>query len=108
MIGNGGELGYWLARRFWGRGYAAEAAAAVLNAHFIDPNLGDVESGHYVGNQASGRVLTKIGFRHIETINWQAQSTGQVQQLIRVRLSRLDWPTRQLAGMEAKPAPPLA
>lgn len=56
------ELGYWLARPFWGRGFAAEAARAVLR---LAEALGyrQVTAGHFVDNQASGRVLRKIGFQ---------------------------------------------
>ena len=56
------ELGYWIARPHWGRGYAPEAGRAVLR---LATTLGHerVVAGHFVDNPASGRVLAKIGFR---------------------------------------------
>ena len=56
------ELGYWIARPLWGQGYAPEAARAVLG---LARTLGHrrVVAGHFVDNPASGRVLTKVGFR---------------------------------------------
>ena len=56
------ELGYWLARAHWGRGFATEAARAVLS---LARTLGHrrVEAGRFVDNPASGRVLVKVGFR---------------------------------------------
>ena len=56
------ELGYWLARAQWGRGYAPEAARAVLS---LACTLGhrQVFAGHFVDNPASERVLVKAGFR---------------------------------------------
>lgn len=63
MIGNGGELGYWLARRAWARGYASEAARAVLAAHFAAADAPTVDSAYYEGNHRSANVLTKLGFR---------------------------------------------
>lgn len=56
------ELGYWIARSRWGRGYAPEAARAVLS---LARTLGHdrVVAGHFIDNPASGRVLAKIGFR---------------------------------------------
>ena len=56
------ELGYWIAREHWGRGYASEAARAVLR---LAATLGHrrVVAGHFVDNPASGRVLVKVGFR---------------------------------------------
>ncbi len=55
------ELGYWIARDHWGRGYATEAAGAVLR---IARTLGHrrVTAGHFVDNPASGKVLRKLGF----------------------------------------------
>lgn len=63
VVGNEGALGYWLARHAWGRGYATEAARAVLATHFADPAAGPVESGHFEGNARSANVLAKLGFR---------------------------------------------
>lgn len=55
------ELGYWIAREHWGRGYATEAAGAVLK---VARALGHrrVVAGHFVDNPASGKVLRKLGF----------------------------------------------
>jgi RimJ/RimL family protein N-acetyltransferase len=56
------ELGYWFARDHWGRGFATEAAKAVLS---LAPTLGHrrIVAGHFIDNPASGRVLRKAGFR---------------------------------------------
>jgi RimJ/RimL family protein N-acetyltransferase len=55
------ELGYWIARAHWGRGYATEAAGAVLR---IARTLGHtrLRAGHFTDNPGSGRVLRKLGF----------------------------------------------
>lgn len=57
------ELGYWLARRFWGRGIATEAARAMVAAARDGLRRRRLVSGHFIDNPASGRVLEKIGFR---------------------------------------------
>lgn len=56
------ELGYWLAREHWGKGFASEAARAVIS---LARTLGHrrLVAGHFVDNPASGRVLRKTGFR---------------------------------------------
>lgn len=55
------ELGYWIARKAWGQGFATEAGRAVID---IARMMGSVrlEAGHYVDNPASGKVLRKLGF----------------------------------------------
>jgi RimJ/RimL family protein N-acetyltransferase len=57
------EFGYWIARRFWGRGYASEAGRAVIAMARDGLRLKRLESGHFLDNPASGRVLEKLGFR---------------------------------------------
>ena len=56
------ELGYWISRSRWGRGYATEACRAMVD---IARTLGlpSIEGSHFVDNPASGRVLEKLGFR---------------------------------------------
>ncbi len=56
------ELGYWIARKHWGQGYATEAAKAMVGAAKA---LGHkrLVSGHFTDNPASGRVLRKTGFK---------------------------------------------
>ena len=56
------ELGYWITPDAWGRGYATEAAGAVLRAARA-AGVRRVTAGHFVDNPASGRVLRKLGFR---------------------------------------------
>ncbi|WP_305096657.1 GNAT family N-acetyltransferase [Croceibacterium aestuarii] len=58
----GAELGYWIARAHWGRGYASEAGRAMIE---VSRAIGHrkLVAGHYLDNPASGRVLRKLGFR---------------------------------------------
>ncbi len=55
------ELGYWIARPYWGLGYASEAAKAVVG---VARAIGHQRliAGHFIDNPASGRVLRKLGF----------------------------------------------
>jgi RimJ/RimL family protein N-acetyltransferase len=59
------EFGYWLARPFWGRGFATEAARAVLAYTFEILGLRLVRSGVFADNPASLRVQAKLGFRKV-------------------------------------------
>ncbi len=55
------ELGYWIARPAWGRGFATEACAALVDiAETL--RLASLEASHFLDNPASGRVLEKLGF----------------------------------------------
>ena len=61
-VGLAAELGYWLNRRYHGRGYMTEASTAVLDWHFAALPDDLVHSGAHVGNTASLNVQKKLGF----------------------------------------------
>ena len=56
------ELGYWLGRQHWGQGFATEAGKGLL--HYAVEGLGirNFKSSYMKGNDASARVLAKLGF----------------------------------------------
>ncbi|MCI1219534.1 MAG: GNAT family N-acetyltransferase [Bifidobacterium sp.] len=58
---NAKELGYWIGRPFWGRGYMPEALNAVLGVAFEELHSSAVWGGHYVENPQSGCVMEKCG-----------------------------------------------
>ena len=74
--GNVYELGYWVAKDFWGRGIATEAATGLLqharqtlpDANFISHCMKD--------NLASARVLEKLGFRVTGEVEIESLSLG--------------------------------
>ncbi|MBO0765256.1 MAG: GNAT family N-acetyltransferase [Hyphomicrobiaceae bacterium] len=56
------ELGFWLGREWWGRGYATEATRAVVHYGIEVKRLPGFTSSHFVDNNASAGVLRKLGF----------------------------------------------
>ncbi len=58
------ELGYWIGVSDWGKGYATEAASAVVAFGFGALKLQRIYAHVHAGNSASQRVLEKIGMRH--------------------------------------------
>jgi RimJ/RimL family protein N-acetyltransferase len=65
-------LGYVLARDAWGRGYATEAASAVVRAALALPGVDLVRARCDVDNAASVRVLEKVGMQHEDTLRRSA------------------------------------
>ncbi len=57
------DLGYMLGHTAWGKGYATEIALALADAAFFDLRADRVISTVDVNNQASMRVLEKVGMR---------------------------------------------
>lgn len=79
------ELGYWLARPLWGRGYVPEAACALLAHAFGDLRLSAVWAGHYDGNAQSRRVMEKLGL----TEQCVRETDGQLERVLRI--TRAEW-----------------
>jgi RimJ/RimL family protein N-acetyltransferase len=59
------ELGFWLGRPWWGRGYATEATQAIVRYGFRNRRLPGFTSSHFVDNWASAGVLRKLGFEAV-------------------------------------------
>ena len=59
------ELGYWTGEPYWGRGYCTEAAKALVEFAFTQPGITKIIARHLTSNPASGRVMQKIGMRHV-------------------------------------------
>jgi RimJ/RimL family protein N-acetyltransferase len=57
------ELGYWIARPYWGLGFATEAGHAMVALGHHSLRLKRIVASHFIDNPASGRVLRKLGFR---------------------------------------------
>ena len=56
------ELGYWVGRKFWGQGFAREAARALLDWGFDTLGLDRVVASALSDNLASHAVLRVLGF----------------------------------------------
>ncbi|MCL2342794.1 MAG: GNAT family N-acetyltransferase, partial [Firmicutes bacterium] len=58
------EVGYCIGRKFWGRGYTAEALSEVIRFFFEEVGLNRVEATHDAANPNSGKVMRKCGLRY--------------------------------------------
>ena len=63
------ELGYWLGKPFWGKGYMPEAVNELLRHAFENLGMTTVWCGYYDGNHKSKRVQEKVGFIYHHTCN---------------------------------------
>jgi 8-oxo-dGTP diphosphatase len=60
--GRTADLGYWLGRAFWGRGFAGQAAAALVGWGFAELAVQKITATVAADNQASVAVLARAGF----------------------------------------------
>lgn len=69
---NNYELGFHILKRYWGKGYATEAAKGVIK--YVHEKLGLTKfyAGHHPQNANSQKVLLKLGFQPAEDIFYEA------------------------------------
>jgi 8-oxo-dGTP diphosphatase len=77
------EVGYWIAREHWGRGYAREALAEVVRYAFFArastsniPTINILEAKALETNRASIRVLEACGFLDVGAVDCASLATG--------------------------------
>ncbi|MFN8790059.1 MAG: GNAT family N-acetyltransferase [Bdellovibrionales bacterium] len=71
------ELGFMIAQRVWGQGYATEAAEALVKHCFQDLALGGLVASTDPKNLVSQQVLKKLGFQFSKTFSIQDQVLKQ-------------------------------
>lgn len=87
---DGLELGYRLRQEVWGRGYATEAARAVVDAAFGHLGAERIVATTMAVNTGSRRVLEKVGLRHVSTFfaDWPEYIEGAEQGDVVYELTR--------------------
>lgn len=82
------EIGYWIAEKYWGQGYATEAARAVVDLARLSLRMKALRSAYFEDNPASGRVLTKLGFKPTgKVVNRQSRGRGEAVRCVLMELS---------------------
>lgn len=87
-IGGAGSLGYWLGADHWGKGYASEAAGALVRHGFERERIQRFDSAHFEDNPASGRVLRRLGFAPCGQASVWCPARGQMVDVTNYTLTR--------------------
>jgi RimJ/RimL family protein N-acetyltransferase len=85
------DLGYWLGRRHWGRGFMTEAARALVDAFFAYMDGRELAACARIDNPASRRVLEKCGFAHAGSCSKAFPARGAVLPVDTFGLDRRAW-----------------
>lgn len=86
-----GEIGYALARRYWGQGIMTEAVRAVIRHGFTTMDLNRIEARCMVDNVASERVMQKAGMTLEGTLREREICKGQTISLRLYAILRREW-----------------
>lgn len=84
------EIGYWLGKPFWGKGFATEAASALVDLAFRVTETDVVLAACRTNNPASRKVLQKQGFEFLGLDEMDSRVAGRVP-IERHSLERETW-----------------
>ncbi|KAF2667327.1 acyl-CoA N-acyltransferase [Microthyrium microscopicum] len=96
----GAEIGYWIGKEYWGKGYMSEAVDAFIGWLFgLKGGLTGVEgedlvrlgAGIFGGNEASLGVLRKVGCREEGRVRNAVWKRGELRDLVLMGITRKDW-----------------
>jgi len=82
------EVGSWIGKPHWNKGFATEAARAVAEHAFASGDIRTLTAGHFTDNPASARVLEKLGFTHSGEGQWGCVARGEDVPCMLFRLER--------------------
>lgn len=88
-----GEVGYMLARKYWGRGLASRAVGEIVGQGFRQQPYAQIKASVWADNPASARVLVKNGFEHVGSDMDYGAARGVVGPIDRFQLTRARWAT---------------
>ncbi len=58
-----GEIGYWLGKPYWNKGFGTEAGKKVMAYGFEALDLNRIYGRHFAENPASGKIMEKCGMK---------------------------------------------
>ncbi|NKX62710.1 GNAT family N-acetyltransferase [Labrenzia sp. 5N] len=85
------EIGYWLGRAYWGKGYMSEAVQAAVAWLFGNTDHKLVACEAMTDNPASLGVARKLGFREVGEVGCASVSRGCTMPAIRTEMTRTDF-----------------
>jgi RimJ/RimL family protein N-acetyltransferase len=88
------ELGYWIGVADWGRGLCTEAARAVLEHGLGRLGLHRIWAAHFARNEASGRVMEKLGMVREGCLRGHVRKWGVFEDLVVRGILREEWHSR--------------
>ena len=81
------DLGFWIGRDYWKKGYATEAAMGLINFAKKEFKLKQIKACHIKGNTGSSNALRKLGFKEIGECEEFFLSRGKVMPIVTLQLN---------------------
>ena len=85
------EIGYWLSRKCWGRGYATEGVRALTEYAVKTLRMDEIFAVCHPENTASLRVLEKIGMKYQKELPRYISLRGKTSDCLQYHITRWDF-----------------
>ena len=90
------EMGYWIGKPYWGKGYIPEATRELIRCCFEELHCPRVWCSHFDGNEKSKRCMEKCGFTYHHTEkDFEREAAGEIRTVHFECLTREDWESTQ-------------
>lgn len=85
------EMGYFILKKFWGKGYVTEAAKSLLDYAFSEGGLVKIEAGCNKMNRASENIMIKLGMTKEAELVMHSVIDGQLYDRVCYRMLKGEW-----------------
>lgn len=79
---NNCEVGYWIGKPYWGKGYASKALGLIIKFCFEELELNKVHAHYMKCNWSSGRVMEKNGMKQEGILRKHVMKNGAYHDIV--------------------------
>jgi RimJ/RimL family protein N-acetyltransferase len=85
------EIGYWIGKPYWGKGYATEAAGAMIRYGFEELKIHRIYAGYFSRNEKSARVMIKNGMKYEGTLRQHVKKWDEFVDIVYYGILAEEW-----------------
>lgn len=88
---NMGEIGYWIRKKSWNKGYGTEGAFEIIHYGFKEAKLNKIIGRHFNNNPQSGQIMVKCGMKKEGLHKEALYKEGYYHDVVYYSILRSDW-----------------
>ena len=85
------EIGYWIGKEFWNKGFVTEAVREIIRFGFQDLGLNKIYATHFPHNPASGKIMQNCGMKLEATLKQEYFKNGKPLDVLKYSILKQDF-----------------
>lgn len=85
------EIGYWIGKDFWNKGFVTEAVREIIRFGFQDLGLNKIYATHFPHNPASGKIMQNCGMKLEATLKQEYFKNGKPLDVLKYSVLKQDF-----------------